>query len=49
MTKRRISNTELHENIQDIKDDVRFIKDEIKNDKVGNVKIHTKNIGPNTI
>ncbi len=26
MTKRRISNTELHENIQDIKDDVRFIK-----------------------
>tara|TARA_Y100001938_G_scaffold150985_1_gene244862 strand:+ start:1936 stop:2154 length:219 start_codon:yes stop_codon:yes gene_type:complete len=26
MPKRRISNIELHENIQDIKEDVRFIK-----------------------
>ena len=26
MTKRRITNLELHENISDLKDDVRFIK-----------------------
>jgi hypothetical protein len=26
MTKRRISNTELHENLLDVKEDVRFIK-----------------------
>lgn len=35
MAKRRISNTELHENIQDIKEDVRFIKSKLLDPDVG--------------
>jgi len=35
MAKRRISNTELHENIQDIKDDVRFIKSKLLDPDTG--------------
>tara|TARA_R100001163_G_C4979256_1_gene136047 strand:- start:48 stop:266 length:219 start_codon:yes stop_codon:yes gene_type:complete len=35
MTKRRISNTELHENIQDIKEDVRFIKSKLLDPDIG--------------
>ncbi len=35
MAKRRISNTELHENIQDIKEDVRFIKSKLLDPDIG--------------
>jgi hypothetical protein len=35
MTKRRISNAELHENVMDIKEDVRFIKSKLLDPDVG--------------
>ena len=35
MTKRRISNSELHENMMEIKEDVRFIKRKLLDPDVG--------------
>ena len=35
MAKRRISNIELHENIQDVKEDVRFIKQRLLDPDIG--------------
>ena len=35
MTKRRISNSELHENLLDVKEDVRFIKSKLLDPDVG--------------
>jgi len=35
MTKRRISNSELHENLLDVKEDVRFIKSKLLDPDIG--------------